>query len=249
MIIRLSDGAKKRCQKSFKMLPNIFTFLNALFGFFAIVKALEGSVVIAGYYIMLAALMDACDGRLARVLKVTSCFGAELDSLADAISFCLAPVILVYCWYPSPLGFAGLAILGLYLCAGLARLARFNSNPVQPLYYFQGLPTTVAAFCIASFPTSVFVHQKITLSLVMGLALLMISHVPFPSFKKGLRVRVYEKILALILALCFLFLLIKGYPVPFIPIAAFISGVVFYNALFRLKGLRRALLFLIKKLH
>jgi CDP-diacylglycerol--serine O-phosphatidyltransferase len=249
MNIRLSEKNKERCRKSTKVIPHLFTFLNALFGFLAIVKALEGAVVIAGYCIMLAALMDACDGRLARALKVTSCFGAELDSLSDAISFCLAPAILVYCWYPSPLGIWELAVLGFYLCAGLGRLARFNSKANNTLPYSLGLTTTVSAFCVASLPTAVLVHQYVTLAIIGILACLMPSNIRFPLFKKRVRINWWTGITFLgALGFC-IWLALQGYPVLFMSIAAFIMTVVLYNLIFRTKIARRALLFLAQIVH
>jgi len=245
-MILFSEKNKERCRKSVQIIPHVFTFLNALFGFLAIVKALEGSVVIAGYCIMFAAVMDACDGRIARALKVTSCFGAELDSLSDAISFCLAPVILVYCWYPQPLGLGGLTILGLYLCAGLGRLARFNSKSNNILPYSLGLTTTISAFCVASLPTAILAHQRITLAIVLLLAALMPSHVRFPLFKKRMQLNV-PIVIAGAVALCvWVWLAIKGYPVLFMSIAAFIMTVILYNLIFRSKWGRATLLFLSK---
>lgn len=247
-MIILSEKNKERCRKSVQIIPHLFTFLNALFGFLAIVKALEGSLVVAGYCIMIAALLDAFDGRIARALKATSCFGAELDSLSDAISFCLAPVILVYCWYPMPLGLGGLAILGLYLCAGIGRLARFNSKANNMLPYSLGLTTTIAAFCIASLPNAIFAHQNITLAIVLLLALLMPSRVRFPLFKKRMYLnRAIAGACLVALGVC-IWLAYKGYPVVFMSIAAFIMTVVLYNLFFRSKIGKCAVLFFVKRL-
>lgn len=226
-MIVLNEKNKARCRKSIEVIPHIFTFLNAFFGFLAIVMALEGSVSLARYCIMLAAVMDACDGRLARALKITSCFGAELDSLSDAISFCLAPVILIYCWYPTPLGFMGIAILGLYLCAGLGRLARFNSKANNTLPYSVGLTTTIAAFCIATLPTAILVHQRVTLAIVFFLAVLMPSRIVFPLFKKKFHVSFTGIVIALS---AFGILAYAGYPVLFMSIIAYIMSALLYNA-------------------
>lgn len=249
MIIFLTENAKKHYKRSIQCIPQMFTFMNAFFGFLAILKSLEGSFMIASCCIMLAALMDACDGRVARALRVTSCFGGELDSLADAISFCLAPAVFVYSWYPTPLRMAGICILAFYLCAGLARLARFNTkNAPEASYYFQGLPTTLAAFCIAALPSSIFVHQKIALGIVMILAFLMISTVPFPSFKKGIRFKFTSKLMLMGAVFWSGVLLTKGYPVLFMFMAAFIVGVVLYNGIFWAKRSRKGLRFFVKKL-
>ena len=184
---------KKRYKKSLYIIPYFFTFANALFGFLSVIAALKGNFVLAASYIGLAACMDACDGRLARAFGSTSYLGAELDGLCDAISFCCAPPILLYCFYQDIMGMVGLSILASYLFAGLFRLAKFNTTVPEYNGYFSGLSTPVSAFFLASIiayydwmkfhnmswllhPTSIFI-------LVIILSLLMISTIPFPSFK------------------------------------------------------------------
>jgi CDP-diacylglycerol---serine O-phosphatidyltransferase len=141
---------KKRYKESLHIIPYFFTFANALFGFLSVIAALKGNFILAASYIGLAACMDACDGRLARAFGSTSYLGAELDGLCDAISFCCAPPILLYCFYQDTMGIVGLAILGSYLCAGLFRLAKFNTTKTTYNGYFSGL-STPATIPIASF--------------------------------------------------------------------------------------------------
>src|SRR5581483_7627158 len=102
------------------------------------------------YYIILAAFMDLIDGRLARALGSSSYFGMELDSLCDAISFCLAPSVLLYSWFPGPVVGWGTLSLVLYLCLGLSRLARFNLTAEKQQAAFIGLPTPIAAFFVST---------------------------------------------------------------------------------------------------
>ena len=102
------------------------------------------------YLLCLPHFMDLCDGRLARYFGSTSVLGMELDSLCDAISFCFAPAILLYSWSLYQLGIAGMVVLGLYLCSGLFRLARFNIISITQVTSFVGLPTTIAAFFFAN---------------------------------------------------------------------------------------------------
>lgn len=192
----LREQSKRQYKKSLFVIPFFFTFLNAFFGFLSIINSLENNYIAAAYYILLAAFMDGFDGRLARALGSSSCFGMELDSLCDAISFCLAPTVLLYSWYPGEISMFGLSILGLYLCAGLARLARFNSSdkPSSQNGTFNGLPTTIAAFLIASIvlhagwiathPCKVLLYKQVLYGLVSFLALLMVSSIKFPAFKK-----------------------------------------------------------------
>ncbi|MBA3954699.1 CDP-diacylglycerol--serine O-phosphatidyltransferase [Candidatus Dependentiae bacterium] len=234
----LTHSGKQRCKKSLFMVPYIFTYLNAICGFLSILKSLESDYKAAAYYILMGACFDAFDGRLARALGSTSCFGMELDSLCDAISFCLAPTVLIYCWVPFSIGFGGKLILGLYLCAGLARLAKFNTTSGKQEHAFSGLPTTLAAFFIASLVLAdtwlsghafkVLLHKPVLFSLVGLIACLMVSSVPFYSFKRY-RVSVQRdglKYLSIVLtsALC----LLKGYPLLFFSLSSYILASVIY---------------------
>lgn len=194
MLKALGELGKKRYKQSLSIVPYIFTFLNAFFGFLSVAFALNDDIVMAASCIGLAALMDSCDGRIARKFGLVSSLGAELDSLCDAISFCFAPIILLFCFYDYPMNVFHLAILSLYLCAGLFRLARFNCSQSSSGQFFSGLPTPAAAFVLASL---LFYHERISQSslkfmlnptsaliLVLMLALLMVSSIPFSSFKQ-----------------------------------------------------------------
>jgi CDP-diacylglycerol--serine O-phosphatidyltransferase len=185
---------QKPGKKSLFFIPFLFTFANALCGFMSVVKTLDEDYVTAALFILLAAFMDLCDGRLARMFGSTSVLGMELDSLCDAISFCFAPAILLYSWSLYQLNSAGLLVLGIYLCSGLFRLARFNSTAQENVTWFIGLPTTIAAFL---FSNVVIYEQWIMNSklawalkaerlafLVTIVSLLMICSIKFPSSKQ-----------------------------------------------------------------
>ncbi len=184
---------KYKYKKSLFIIPYFFTFANALFGFLSVIAALKGNFILAASYIGLAACMDCFDGRLARALGSCSYLGAELDGLCDAISFCCAPPILLYCFYQDIFGVIGVAILGMYLCAGLFRLAKFNTTPAAYYGYFSGLSTPVSAFFLASLIVyydwmkihymNWLLHPTSMCIVVLILSLLMISTIPFPSFK------------------------------------------------------------------
>lgn len=173
------------------VIPCLFTLFNACCGFLSLIKTLEGNYSAASYFIIVAVFMDMLDGRVARVLRSTSAIGMELDSLADAVSFCVAPAVLLYSGNNLNTSVAGVIVLSLYLCAGLSRLARFNVSEPKP--FFIGLPTTVAAFCIAQFmlQESWFAYMgwtpsyTVLLSLIAALGMLMVSPVRYPAFKKG----------------------------------------------------------------
>lgn len=176
-------------QKKF-VIPCMFTLLNACFGFFALIKIVEYDFIGAAYCIIGAVVMDMLDGRVARALQSTSSFGMELDSLADAVSFCVAPALLVYSLYCADMHLIGVVALSFYMCAGLSRLARFNVSESRS--FFTGLPTPVAAFFIAQcvcqeawlihvgyMPPFAFI-----IGLILALGVLMVSPVKYPSFKK-----------------------------------------------------------------
>ncbi len=177
-------------------IPFIFTFANAFFGFFSIIKTIEGDFVAASLCIMAAAVMDGLDGRLARYLETTGQLGLELDSLCDAVSFCLAPAVLLYSWYLHDFGHVGFFISAiiLYLCSGLFRLARFNLATSEQHVFFLGLPTTIAALFFAQLvlyqelfahnPLHAFLSEQVLVGIVAFVALLMISSFRFPAFKK-----------------------------------------------------------------
>ena len=179
-------------KKGLSLLPNIFTLGNAFFGFCSIIFTANLDFFAAAYFILLGALMDALDGRIARLVGASSLIGMQLDSLADAISFCLAPAFLIYFWQLKHLGFLGLAISALFFLSGILRLARFNVIANQQTRFFLGLPTTIAGCFLASvFLNSAYFYDEKLLVLLISfcslvLSLLMVSTVKFPAFKQKL---------------------------------------------------------------
>ena len=134
------------------LLPNLFTTAALFAGFYAVVQALDGQFQTAAVAIFAAIVLDGLDGRIARLTHTQSEFGAQYDSLADVVSFGVAPAVLSYTWALQPLGKIGWIVAFLY-CAGAAlRLARFNTNlGVVDKRYFQGLPSPAAAALVAGF--------------------------------------------------------------------------------------------------
>jgi CDP-diacylglycerol--serine O-phosphatidyltransferase len=149
---RMRRSGEKRQQAPLRnLLPNVLTVLALCAGLTAIRFGLEGRYEFAVYAILVAALLDALDGRLARMLKAQSSFGAELDSLADFFNFGVAPVLILYTWSLDALGGLGwVAVLG-YSIACALRLARFNvaaEDPDRPSWanaFFVGVPAPAAA--------------------------------------------------------------------------------------------------------
>lgn len=220
---------KKKYRKYLEILPFIFTFLNAFFGFRSIIYSLEDNYYAAACCILIAAVMDTVDGELARSLNADSKLGMELDSLCDAISFCLAPIILLYSWYPEVVNNGEIVILGFYLCAGLLRLARFNLTSMDQKDYFIGLPTTVAAFFIANLVlyNKWMYSQPVLFILVFCMALLMISTVRFPTFKNN-GISKKAKYIRFCIGFSMLFLSIKEYPLLLLCVSSYIlAGIVF----------------------
>ena len=188
---RLSSVFKKRrvlLRGGINILPHLFTLGNAFFGFASVVFASRDEWVAAAYCILLGALMDSLDGRVARFVGIASELGVQLDSLADAISFCFAPAFLAYSWHLERIGPFGILAASVFMFAGLLRLARFNLISPQQNIYFLGLPTTIAG----CFLTVILLNARhviqispvVLIFLLCFLAALMVSSIPFPTFKQ-----------------------------------------------------------------
>lgn len=179
-------------------------------GFYAILHAFQGDFTRAAMAILMAAILDGLDGRVARLTRTESRFGVEYDSLADLISFGVAPAVLAYTWALKPFGRFGWLAAFLFLACGALRLARFNVqvNSVESSH-FVGLPIPAAAGVIASLV--LFVHRLniilinrsiMILLLVYLLAFLMVSSIRFFSFKKFdlIRRKPFSTLVLLVLA-------------------------------------------------
>jgi len=189
------------------LLPSLFTAANLAIGFISVIYSIHNLYTPAAWSIMLAILMDMLDGRVARWTKSTSRFGIEFDSLADLISFGVAPAILMYQMILHTMHKPGIAISLFFVVAGAMRLARFNTKAQsgETSTEFSGLPIPAAAALLASFVLSYelfeaggeitvktiplvmkrmpFFFKSIPVMMVM-LSLLMISTVPYAAFKK-----------------------------------------------------------------
>ena len=126
-----------------RVIPSLFTLGNLLFGFLALVLTMDGKFRVAAGLIILSALMDSMDGKVARKLSVSSDFGKELDSLSDLVSFGVAPAILTYrALLQDQLGYWGMLLAAIFALCGAVRLARFNVLNIST--YFVGVPITFA---------------------------------------------------------------------------------------------------------
>lgn len=186
----ISDDGQKKISIRIYLLPNLVTTANIFFGFFAIIQAIKGQYIHAAYSIVAAAIFDLMDGRLARLTRSTSKFGAEYDSLCDLVSFGLAPAIMLYLWALQPFGRMGWLACFLYVTCGALRLARFNVQAhVVEKAYFQGLPIPMAAGIVAS---SILAFEDMAwesngspliLAMTFLLAFVMVSTFRYRSFK------------------------------------------------------------------
>lgn len=197
-------------------LPNTFTALNMACGFGSVLMSFQGSTYMACMLLVLGAVFDSVDGRIARITGTQSLFGEQFDSISDVVSFGFAPSILVYNQFFIGFGRLGMVISFIFLLCGALRLARFNANIDEvPSSYFQGLPIPCGALAIVG-----YVLLSLELPALKGITifsaiyvlfygLLMISNIPFCSFKKSKWIRTHKKmvlvIIFLLLSLLFIY--------------------------------------------
>ena len=130
------------------LLPNLFTTSAMVFGFLSIHFSITNRFDLAAAFIFMAAILDALDGRVARMTGTQSDFGAQFDSLSDMVSFGVSPAVLVYAWNLSELGNFGVMAAFVFSLAVAIRLARFNvTSSLSNSFDFQGLPSPAAASC------------------------------------------------------------------------------------------------------
>ena len=203
-----------------KQIPNLFTLLNLVFGCLAIIVILQSGIGLvttsdgvqmmnmpeqiffASLFIGLAAVIDFFDGFVARLMKTTSAMGKQLDSLADVVSFGVAPALIIYQFLRLSVAggengldasFAWLLPALLLPCAAAWRLARFNLDETQT-YHFKGVPVPAVGLLVASFPlifwhsstetvTGIFLNKWIWYAVVLLLSWLMVSNIPVMSLK------------------------------------------------------------------
>tara|TARA_B100001027_G_C16255855_1_gene326869 strand:+ start:669 stop:1460 length:792 start_codon:yes stop_codon:yes gene_type:complete len=183
-------------KKTRYLLPNILTLGGVCLGISSIKFSIDGNFSLAVTLILFAAILDALDGRIARLIKGTSEFGKELDSLTDFVSFGIAPVFILYFWELKTYGKLGWAIALIYSVCCVLRLARFNLTKVENHQewknnFFEGVPSPAGGMLIlmpliyelTDFSFN-FEMKKFTPFLTILIALLLVSKIPTLSFKK-----------------------------------------------------------------
>ena len=178
------------------LLPNILTLGGVCLGISSIKFSIDGNFSLAVTLILLAAILDALDGRVARLIKGTSEFGKELDSLTDFVSFGIAPVLILYFWELNNYGKLGWAIALIYSVCCVLRLARFNLTKNENDHewknnFFEGVPSPAGGLLILTpliyeltelnFNLNI---KSLTPFLTVLIALLLVSKIPTPSLKK-----------------------------------------------------------------
>ena len=178
------------------ILPNILTLGGVCLGISSIKFSIDGNYNLAVIFILIAAILDALDGRIARLIKGTSEFGKELDSLTDFVSFGIAPAFIIYFWNLNIYGKIGWAITLIYSICCVIRLARFNLTKISDKEkwkenYFEGIPSPIGAILILlpliyelSDLKKIFNFNYLVPYLTIIISLLLISKIPTFSFKK-----------------------------------------------------------------
>lgn len=205
--LRNGPNGERRLKRGVYLLPSLFTMGNLFCGYACVLYTMRGDLTSAAPFIGVAVVLDMLDGRIARLTGSTSAFGREFDSLADVISFGIAPAVLGFVWGLQPLHRIGWAIGFIFVAAAALRLARFNIQSVgaSDKRYFVGMPSPAAAAVPAAtvyFYPEGFLDPRMAImaaAVVLVPALLMVSTIRFRSFKTiDLRARRSYKVLTVV---------------------------------------------------
>ncbi len=185
------DVKRGSLRKGVYILPNLITTGGLFAGFYGIIASMQQAYHVAAWFILISAVFDVLDGKIARLTGTTSRFGVEYDSLSDLVAFGVAPGILMYSWALEPFGRLGWLAAFLYVVCGALRLARFNvqANTVESKN-FVGLPIPAAACTVAACVLLFYylggagtIRMVSVVILIYALAALMVSNITFYSFK------------------------------------------------------------------
>lgn len=216
------------------MVPATITSIGLLAGFYSLISSVDAHFEFAAVLIMVAFVCDGLDGRVARLSRTSSQFGVEYDSLSDIVAFGVAPAGLAYSWALRPLGAVAIVISGLFVVAAGLRLARFNiQTGTVDKRRFTGLPVPGAAAMIAGIVLAYSYFELnspralcvVMAPLTFALAALMISRVPYPSFKAlHFRKRVQIELMAVVLVVVAMLLAMPQFTLFMLATAYVLSG-------------------------
>lgn len=216
------------------MVPATITSIGLLAGFYSLISSVDAHFEFAAVLIMVAFVCDGLDGRVARLSRTSSQFGVEYDSLSDIVAFGVAPAGLAYSWALRPLGAVAIVISGLFVVAAGLRLARFNvQTGTADKRRFTGLPVPGAAAMIAGIVLAYSYFELnspralcvVMAPLTFALAALMISRVPYPSFKAlHFRKRVQIELMAAVLVVVAMLLAMPQFTLFMLATAYVLSG-------------------------
>lgn len=215
------------------ILPSLLTLTSIFFSFYSIINSIKEQFVLAAALILVAGFFDGIDGKVARLTNTTTKFGLELDSLADVISFGVAPAILIYMWALTPTAQIGWVAAFLFVSCGALRLARFNvQSGTIDSKKFNGLPIPAAAVMLST--TVLFFHKLdidperfrlALLILTLVLSFLMVSAIKFHAFKEFTLVKENPFMSTVAFVLLLALIAVAPFVVPFILISGYvISG-------------------------
>ncbi len=230
-------------RKGVYILPNLFTTGNLFCGFWAIISVFQEKFYYAAVAILLAGVFDVLDGKVARLSGATSKFGVQYDSLADLISFGVAPALLAFSWALRPYGRFGWLAAFLFVVCGALRLARFNVMSASgDTKYFKGLPIPAAATMIAltillylRLIETGWVKDIVILIMIYFLAFLMVSNIRYVSFKEFDLARRKPFSLFIFIVLSMIVIVME----PVIVLFAFILGYTFLGPIMMVRAWKK----------
>ncbi len=227
--MRMRTSLRERRRQVIYVVPNLFTTGNLFCGLYAIIAVFGADYVKAAAAILVALIFDMLDGQSARWTKTTSQFGIEYDSLADLVSFGVAPGVLIYSWALSGYGVMGLAVVFAFVGCGALRLARYNVlTATSDPRYFLGLPIPAAAAALVALMLldhhilrlGQEVKPVLILIVALVLAFLMVSTIKYTKFK-GMQLRAGEGFMYLVWAVLGIMLIVAA---PQIALFALFAG-------------------------
>ena len=187
------DTTRKPIPRGIYILPNLFTTASLLAGFIGLVNAAQGDIHSCALMVLISAVMDGLDGKVARLTGTASEFGIQYDSLSDLVAFGVTPAFMVWVWMLQDFGRWGIAVSFLFVACAALRLARFNvSTTLGTKKFFIGLPSpaggctlALIVFVCSYAPEFLLPHlPKVMVAVTFGVALLMVSRVRYFSFKE-----------------------------------------------------------------